>query len=86
VERINELTGNKAGIVRAEHRVWDTKKRLLACVDRAKDLIGYEPKMEFEQGLANTINWFREHWDEIRRDAEFPPGMSAATSGMVVKR
>ena len=79
-ERINELTGNKAGIVRAEHRVWDTKKRLLACVDRAKELIGYEPKMEFEQGLANTINWFREHWDDIRRDAEFPPGMSAATS------
>jgi nucleoside-diphosphate-sugar epimerase len=85
-ERINELTGNKAGIVRAEHRVWDTKKRLLACVDRAKELIGYEPKMEFEQGLANTINWFREHWVEIQRDAEFPPGMSAATSGMVVKK
>jgi nucleoside-diphosphate-sugar epimerase len=85
-ERINELTGNKAGIVRAERRVWDTKKRLLACIDRAKELIGYEPKMEFEQGLANTINWFREHWDEIQRDAEFPPGMSAATSGMVVKR
>jgi UDP-glucose 4-epimerase len=85
-ERINELTGNKAGIVRAAPRVWDTKKRLLACVDRAKELIGYEPKMEFEQGLANTINWFQEHWDDIRRDAEFPPGMSAATSGMVVKR
>jgi nucleoside-diphosphate-sugar epimerase len=85
-ERINELTGNRAGIVRVEHRVWDTKKRLLACVDRAKELIGYEPKMEFEQGLGNTINWFREHWDKIQRDAEFPPGMSAATNGMVVKR
>ena len=85
-ERINELTGNKAGIVPAEPRVWDTKKRLLACVDRAKELIGYEPKTKFEQGLESTINWFREHWDEIQRDAEFPPGMSAATSGMVVKR
>ncbi len=78
-ERINELTGNKAGIVRAERRVWDTKKRLLACVERAKDLLGYEPKMAFEEGLANTIRWFRENWDEIRRDAEFPPGMSSAT-------
>ncbi len=84
-ERINELTGNKAGIIRAERRVWDTKKRLLACIDRAKELIGYEPRMEFEQGLANTISWFREHWDEIRRDAEFPPGMSAATRGITVK-
>jgi len=31
-ERINELTGNKAGILRAEPRKWDTKKRLLAKV------------------------------------------------------
>ena len=85
-ERINELTGNSAGIVRAERRVWDTKKRLLACVDRAKELIGYEPQMDFELGLTNTIQWFRDNWDEIRRDAEFPPGMSAATRGMVVKK
>lgn len=84
-ERINELTGNKAGIVRVERRVWDTKKRLLACVDRAKDLLGYEPRMEFETGLQNTIRWFQEHWEEIRRDAEFPPGMSAAASGIVAK-
>jgi len=85
-ERINELTGNAAGIVRAERRVWDTKNRLLACVDRAKDVLGYEPKMEFEQGLANTIQWFRDHWDDIRRDAEFPPGSSAAVRGTVVRR
>lgn len=85
-ERINELTGNTAGIVRAERRVWDTKTRLLASVDRAKELLGYESSIEFEQGLANTIQWFRDHWDDIRRDAEFPPGMSSATRGIVVKR
>lgn len=85
-ERINELTGNKAGIIRAERRVWDTKTRLLASIDRAYDLLGYEPKMDFEQGLTNTIEWFRANWEDIRRDAEFPPGMSAATRGMVVKR
>lgn len=85
-ERINELTCNKAGIMRAEHRVWDTKKRLLACVDRAKDLLGYEPKMDFEEGLAKTIQWFRDHWSTIQHDAEFPPGMSAAARSTVVKR
>jgi len=83
-ERINELTGNTGGIVRVERRVWDTKKRLLACVDRARDLLGYEPKMEFDCGLQTTIQWFRNHWEEIRRDAEFPPGMSAAARGIVV--
>jgi len=83
-ERINELTGNTGGIIRVERRVWDTKKRLLACVDRARDLLGYEPKMEFDCGLQTTIQWFRNHWEEIRRDAEFPPGMSAAARGIVV--
>lgn len=82
-ERVNQLTGNKAGIIRAEHRVWDTKKRLLASVDRARDLLGYQPKMDFDTGLKTTIQWFKDHWDDIRRDAEFPPGMSSAVSGMV---
>jgi len=85
-ELINELVGNKAGIVRAERRVWDTKKRLLASVERARELIGYQPRMEFEQGLRTTIQWFRDHWEDIRRDAEFPPGMSAAVRGVVVKK
>lgn len=85
-ERINEITGNKAGILRAPARVWDTKKRLLACIDRAKELLGYEPQVDFETGLMTTIQWFRDNWENIQRDAEFPPGMSAAVQGMVVKK
>ena len=84
-ERINELTGNKAGILKTESRIWDTKKRLLACVDRARELLGYEPKTEFEEGLNFTIKWFRDNWENIRRDAEFPPGMSSAARGVVAK-
>jgi UDP-glucose 4-epimerase len=84
-ERINTLTGNVAGVVRTERRVWDTKKRLLASIDRARELLGYEPKVDFEQGLRANIQWFQDHWDDIRRDAEFPPGMSAAARGVVVK-
>jgi len=85
-ERINELVGNKAGIVRAPARVWDTKKRLLASIDRAKDLLGYEPKMCFDEGLQRTIEWFKANWDNICRDADFPPGSSSAVQGVVVKR
>lgn len=85
-ERINELTGNNAGIVRVRHRVWDTKKRLLASIEKAREILGYEPRTDFETGLQNTIAWFRDNWDEIRRDAEFPPGMSAAAKGVVLKK
>jgi UDP-glucose 4-epimerase len=84
-ERINQLTGNKAGIVSAPRRVWDTKKRLLASIDRARELVDYEPRMDFDQGLGNTIDWFRENWDKIENSAEFPPGMSSAVSGIVAR-
>jgi nucleoside-diphosphate-sugar epimerase len=85
-ERINGLTGNKAGIMRAPRRVWDTKKRLLGCIDRAKELLGYEPRMDFEEGLMTTIQWFRDNWENIQRDAEFPAGTSAAVQGVVAKK
>ena len=76
--KVNDLTGNTAGIAKAEPRVWDTKKRLLASIERARTVIGYEPQTSFDEGLRATVDWFREHWTTIQRDAEFPPGMSAA--------
>lgn len=85
-EKINELTGNKAGIKRAPPRAWDTKKRLLACIDRANDLLGYQPQKAFDDGLQETITWFEENWDNIQRDAEFPPGMSSAVRGEVTRK
>jgi nucleoside-diphosphate-sugar epimerase len=77
--RVNELVGNKAGVIQAPKRIWDTKTRLLASIDRAKSILGYEPQMAFDEGLKRTIDWFRSNWDNILRDAEFPPGMSSAT-------
>lgn len=77
-ETINRLTGNTAGIAFAGARKWDTKSRLLASVERAKELIGYEPRTPFLTGLGQTVAWFQENWDLIRRSARFGPGVSAA--------
>src|SRR5947208_311949 len=41
--RINTATGNAAGIRLLQRRQWDTKSRLLASIDRAGELLGYEP-------------------------------------------
>lgn len=78
---INELTGNSAGISFTERRKWDTKSRLLASTDKAHRLMGYRPAMDFEEGLKNTIDWFRENWERIEGAARFAPGMSAAVKG-----
>jgi len=83
-EMINSVTGNKAGLVYTDRRKWDTKSRLLASVDRARELLGYEPAMTFDTGLSNTFSWFQKHWDEIQRDAEFPPGMSSAVKNYIL--
>lgn len=75
---INEAVGNKAGIKFVQKRKWDTKSRLLASIDKAKNLVSYEPKTEFKDGLMNTISWFKEHWKEIEQSASFGPGASSA--------
>jgi UDP-glucose 4-epimerase len=79
---INEATDNPAGIRWAERRKWDTKSRLLASVDRARELIGYNPSTPFEQGLEHTIRWFHDNWDRIETSARFGPGVSSAVREM----
>lgn len=83
-ETINAMTGNQAGIVYTERRKWDTKMRLLASIDRAREILGYEPKTDFTDGLRETYDWFQSHWDDVQRDAEFPPGMSSAVKNYVL--
>ncbi|MCH9644422.1 MAG: NAD-dependent epimerase/dehydratase family protein [Gammaproteobacteria bacterium] len=85
-EMVNEAVGNKAGIMRVGRRKWDTKSRLRASVDKAGELMGYQPKNDFKDGLKNAIAWFEENWSYILRDAEFPPGMSSAVKEYVIQQ
>jgi len=75
---VNEAVGNPAGIHLVSRRKWDTKSRLLASIERARGLIGYEPKTRFREGLEETIRWFRDRWPLIEPSAAFTPGMSSA--------
>jgi UDP-glucose 4-epimerase len=68
---VNKLAGNDSGIVFAERRNWDVKCRLLSSIDKAKRLLGYQPKMKFEDGLENVRSWFENNWDDIKMTAEF---------------
>lgn len=77
-DMINKVTGNKTGIRKVPARKWDTKPRLLASVEKAGKLIGYKPKISFERGLAETIQWFKNNWKFIEPSASFSPGISSA--------
>ena len=82
---INKLTNNEAGLIFTERRKWDTKTRLLASIDKARELIDYNPKTSFELGIQQTIGWFEEKWDLIQASASFGPGMSSAVRGYVAE-
>lgn len=84
-EMINKIVGNPAGINFTERRKWDTKSRLLASVDKARKLIGYDPKTNFDEGLKNTIKWFKDNWDNIEKAARFGPGASSAVRSVIGK-
>ena len=75
---INEATENKAGVTFTRRRKWDTKTRLLASVERARELIGYNPSTPFADGLEHTIRWFHDNWELIEPSARFGPGISSA--------
>jgi UDP-glucose 4-epimerase len=68
---VNKLTGNDAGILFKERRDWDVKTRLLSCITKAENKLGYKPKMKFENGLKETYTWFSENWTNIEKSAEF---------------
>jgi nucleoside-diphosphate-sugar epimerase len=70
-EWIIELTGNDAGIVFKERRDWDTKPRLLASIEKARKILGYEPSMDFREGLKQVYSWFIENWQHIKDSKAF---------------
>lgn len=82
---VNNATGNKAEIIFGERRKWDTKPRLLASIDKAQRLIGYEPLIGFEEGFQTNIEWFRDYLGKIESLADFPPGMSSAVRGIDIR-
>lgn len=58
-DKINEMVGNKAGVRFVERRKWDHINRRLAFIDKAKRILKYAPKVGLDEGLINTIEWFK---------------------------
>ena len=68
---INTLTENDAGVTYISRRKWDTHSRRLASVDKARELVGYEPNTSMQDGLRKTVEWFQTHWDLIESSTRF---------------
>jgi UDP-glucose 4-epimerase len=62
---VNEITGNTAETRYIGKRDWDKSNRRLASIDKARNLIGYEPRTEYRVGLENVYNWLVENKTRI---------------------
>ena len=76
--KIIQLTNSQSNIINVTKRKWDTKPRLLADINKAKELIQYTPIQDFDNGLVTTIDWFRKNKDFIYELAHFNKGINTA--------
>lgn len=58
-ETINALTGNRAGI-QCKPLPTDDPKQRQPNIEKARRILGWEPKVGLGQGMTTTINWFAE--------------------------
>lgn len=68
---INRITGNNKGVIYQSRREWDKIVRRRASIDKAKKILGYNPKTDIQTGLKETFVWFKENWRDIERSIEF---------------
>lgn len=62
VETIEKILGKKAIINQLPMQPGDVDKTY-ANIDKAKKILGYNPKTEFEEGMRNFVNWYMEERD-----------------------
>src|SRR6266581_399613 len=60
LQQINKITGKDIAPIYGDLRKGDIKHSQ-ADITRAKEHLGYQPKISFEEGLRNTIEWYRKN-------------------------
>src|SRR5438128_6216243 len=58
LQQINKIAGKDVVPIYSQPRAGDIKHSQ-ADITRAKEHMGYQPKISFEEGLRNTIEWYR---------------------------
>jgi len=58
-------TGSTSAIQFAPRRAWDHSLRRQADIGKAREVLGLAPAVRLEQGIAETVAWFREERSRI---------------------
>ncbi len=66
ISLIEKYTGKKARLDLKEFHKADMKATW-ADITKAKNLLGWEPKVSLEEGIKRTVDWFFENWEWVRK-------------------
>lgn len=67
---INELAGGN-GVNFVKRRSWDKITRRIASIEKARKILGYNPKTEIKEGIKRTLDWILENRDKIEANVRF---------------
>ena len=70
VRLIEKYLGKEAKIVFKDFHKADLKATW-ADITKAKNLLGWEPKISLEEGIRRTVEWFNQNWDWVK-DIKLP--------------
>lgn len=68
---INEITGNSNGVQFVSRRDWDKITRRKASIQKARTVLGYEPRTEMKDGIKRVYDWIEENRERIAASAKF---------------
>ena len=68
---VHDITGNNSGVEFIARRDWDKIIRRRASIEKARRVLGYEPKTEIREGIKKTCDWIVENLDKIEASARF---------------
>lgn len=68
---VNEITGNPSGVKFIARRDWDKITRRRASIEKARKVLGYEPKTKMKDGIREVFDWVQENRGKIEKSAKF---------------
>lgn len=59
--RVNELTGNSAGVTLLPKRDWDNSGKRYGSTEKAESELGFRAEVSFDDGLRSTVDWTQQN-------------------------
>jgi UDP-glucose 4-epimerase len=69
--QINSITRNTESFVFKERRDWDQIVKRCASIEKARKILGYNPKTSVKDGIPKVYEWMLKNWKNIEQTARF---------------